>query len=130
MELKGKVISGLGNASFWVEKASKVFEKKYGMKLFLGTLNVELEEPYKLNSEEKILPDEYGGEYVVLVKKVLLFENEVYILRPEINNAEGGHHPLNIIEVVSDINLREKYYLQDGDEVSIIESDINCKNND
>lgn len=122
MELKGNVVSGLGNASFWVEKASRVFKEKYGMELFLGTLNIKLKNSYILDSKDKILPNEYGGEYVVLVKKVLFFDNEVYILRPEINNADGGHHPLNIIEIVSDINLREKYHLKDGDEVSIKEN--------
>ena len=124
MKIKGIVKSGMGNASFWVKKINKIFEKKYGMNLFPGTLNVELEKPYILNSKDKILPSEYGGKYDVLVESVLLFENEVYILRPEVNNAEGGAHPLNVIEIVSDINLRERYNLKDGDEISIILEEI------
>lgn len=124
MKLKGIVRSGFGNASFWVEKVSKIFQKKYNMKLFPGTLNIELENSYILNSDDKIFPNEYGGKYEVLVEKILILDNEGYILRPEINNVSGGDHPLNIIEVVSDINLRKKYHLKDGDEISIVLNSI------
>lgn len=119
MKLVGKVKSGLGNAAFWVEKISKVFEEKYGMQLFLGTLNIELDEPYILKSSEIILPNEYVGKYNVLVKEGMLLNHKVYILRPEINNKEGGDHPLNIIEIATDINLRKIYNLKDGDKVII-----------
>lgn len=50
MTLKGKVKSGLGNASYWVEKIDKIFNEKFGMKLFYGTLNIELEKPYKIGA--------------------------------------------------------------------------------
>ena len=36
-----------------------------------------------------------------------------------LNNRKNGDHPLNIIEIVTDINMREKYGLKDNDEVSI-----------
>ncbi len=119
MNLIGKVKSGHGNASIWVEKASKIFKEKYGKDLYFGTLNIELDEKYILNSEDKILPEQYGGEYDVFVKKAKIMEDEVYILRPQINNVEGGHHSLKIIEIVSDVNLRKKYGLQDGDKVMV-----------
>lgn len=116
-KLKGKVKSGLGEASFWVDKISKVFEEKYGIKLFLGTLNIELEEDYILEDKEGILPNEYGGQYKVLIQKCKIFNEEVYILRPEINNKLGGTHPLNIVEIVSDKKLRQRYNLKDNDKV-------------
>ena len=34
MTYKGIVKSGLGNAGFWVEKVSKIFNEKYGITLF------------------------------------------------------------------------------------------------
>lgn len=119
MKLVGKVKSGFGTGQMWIGKACKIFEEKYGMKLFLGTLNIELDKPYVMESNEKILPSEYGGTYDVLVKECTLFEHKVYILRPEINNQENGMHPLKIIEIVSDINLRKTYNMKDGDEVII-----------
>ena len=119
IKLKGKVKSGFGNACFWVEKINQIFREKYNMKLFLGTLNIELEMPYVVDSKEKILPTDYGGKYEVFVEKATLLEHEVYILRPEINNREGGDHNLNTIEIVADIKLRKTCKLQDGDEVEL-----------
>ncbi len=119
MELKGKIKSGLGNANIWVKKAYKIFEKKYNMKLFLGTLNIELDREIILSDEEKILPEEYGGQFNVLVKKCKILGHKGYILRTEKNNSRNGDHPLNIIEFVTDINMRKTYNLKDGDEVII-----------
>ena len=34
MVLKGKIKSGLGEASFWMKKAEKVFLNKTGIKMF------------------------------------------------------------------------------------------------
>ena len=48
MLLIGKVKRGLGEASFWMEKAEQAFEKKIGYKLFNGTLNIQLNEEYIL----------------------------------------------------------------------------------
>lgn len=58
-KLKGRVKSGIGNASFWVDKINDIFKEKYGIKLFLGTLNVELEKEYVLGNTDIILPEEY-----------------------------------------------------------------------
>ena len=60
MVLNGVVRSGYGNAEFWVNKIFKAFEEKYAMKLFPGTLNIELSEPYIMKDVDKISPVEYG----------------------------------------------------------------------
>lgn len=119
MELKGKVKSGFGNASFWVGKINEVFEEKYSMKLFLGTLNVELEEDFVLTDEEKIKANEYGGNFDVLIKKCEILGHKGYIVRTEKNNQKGGDHPLNIIEIVSDINFRKTNHLKDDDRITL-----------
>lgn len=124
MKLKGKVKSGFGNASFWVNKVNKIFQEKYGMKLFLGTLNIQLDEEFILESEEKFLPNEYGGNFDVLVKECKIFESKGYILRTEKNNKKGGDHSLNIIEIVSNVNLRETYQLKDEDSIIIDIKDV------
>lgn len=117
--LEGKIKSGFGEARFWTNKISKVFEEKYNIKIFPGTLNIEIGQEYILDKNEKILPQEYNGDYEVLVQKCKIFESVAYIVRPEINNRKGGAHPLNIIELVSDQNLRKTYNLKDNDKVEI-----------
>lgn len=89
------------------------------MELFAGTLNVELDKEIILDDEEKILPSEYGGIFEVLVKECEIFGHKAYILRTEKNNRKNGDHPLNIIEIVTDINLRKTYGLKDNDNVII-----------
>lgn len=119
MQLKGKVKSGYGNASFWVNKINDIFEKKYKMKLFLGTLNVKLDKEYILDDKEKIQANEYGGDFDVLIKKCSIGENKCYIVRTEKNNQKGGDHPLNIIEIVSDTSIRKRENLNDNDNIII-----------
>ncbi len=118
-EYKGKIKSGLGDAKNWVYKVNKPFEKKYNMKLFLGTLNIELEKEYILENADRILPNEYGGDFDVLVKECKIFDHKAYIVRTDKNNKGYGPHPLNIVEIVTDINVRETYNLKDEDEIII-----------
>ena len=115
MVLKGKVISGMGNASFWVKKIEEIFLKKEGIKLFHGTLNVKLQEEYNLQTDCIIKPEEYGGTQKVYVQKCKVLGNKSYIVR-----AEQTAHKANIIEIVSDINFREKYNLKNEDEIEIV----------
>jgi hypothetical protein len=42
LRLRGKVVSGLANFSQWIEGSSSCYEGKTGMRLYPGTLNVEL----------------------------------------------------------------------------------------
>lgn len=122
MEFSGKVKSGFGNASFWVEKINKIFEEKYQMKLFFGTLNIELENEIVLENKDdkgKILASEYGGDFDILVKECEIFGAKAYIVRTEKNNQKGGDHPLNIVEIVSSVNFRKLNHLRDHDEVTL-----------
>lgn len=119
MILTGKVKSGFGTGSFWVNKIKDIFKEKYNMDLFLGTLNIELDREIILEDTEKVMPKEYGGDFDVLVKKCEILEHTAYIVRPEKNNKRGGDHPLNIIEIVSDVNIRNSNNLKDDDIVEI-----------
>lgn len=115
MALKGKVVDGLGNASFWVKKIEEVFLNKYGIKLFSGTLNVKLEKEYTLENCSIIKPEEYGGTQKVFVKECSLLGEKSYIVR-----AEKTIHNMDVIEIVSNINFRKKYKLKNKDEVEIV----------
>ena len=109
-----------GNACYWMERAEKTFEKKLGTKLYNGTLNIELENDYILEGNLKVLhKEEYGGEQEVFIKECEVLGHKSYILRTEKNSTSKGDHPLNILEIVSDICFREKYDLKDEDKVKI-----------
>ncbi|MBO4816569.1 MAG: DUF120 domain-containing protein [Clostridia bacterium] len=123
MILIGKVKTGLGNASYWMKKAEKAFEQKLGTQLYNGTLNVELKDKYILDGNLKILNrGEYGGDQDVYIKECIVLGHKSYIVRTEKNSKKDGDHPLNLLEIISDVCFRERYNLKDGD---IIEININ-----
>ncbi len=125
MILTGTVVSGLGTAKKWVKMIEEVFERKVGMKLFSGTLNVKLKEGYTVKPYIVLKPNEYGGTQNVLIQKCNITDNqnnnstEAYIVRAEKNAGKNGDHAVDIVEIVSDVNLRNKYNLKDSDSISI-----------
>lgn len=114
MNLEGKVKKGLGNASFWVKKIEEVFYKKTGMKLFHGTLNIELEKPYELLNYWTIGKNEYEGTQDVHVQECKILGKKAYIVR-----SEKTAHKSNIIEIISDIKFREKFNLKDNENITV-----------
>lgn len=123
MVLNGKVIEGMGKAKVFVNMMKDIFYKKTNMRLYLGTLNIELKEPYDLKATTTIKAEEYGGRYDVQVQECNLLGNKAYIVRSEKNLKEESDYEKNIIEIVSNINFREKYNLKDEDLVKIQISD-------
>lgn len=115
MILIGKVKKGLGNANFWVSKIEKIFYDNEKIKLYHGTLNIELERPYELKNYWIINKEMYGGQQDVFAEECNVLGHKSYIVR-----AEKTAHKSNIIEVVSDINFREKYNLKDEDTIQVL----------
>ncbi len=114
MILKGKVKKGLGNASFWIKKIENIFYSKTGVKLFHGTLNIELETPYELENYWIIGKNEYGGTQDVYVQECKVLEQKAYIVR-----SEKTAHKSNVVEIVSHVNFRENFNLKDEDNISV-----------
>ena len=119
MILRGQVIKGLGKAKIFVNMMEKTFYEKTNMQLYPGTLNIELENEYDLNVDYLIKPEEYGGDFNVQVQKCKILGNIAYIVRSEKNIKNNGDYNKNIIEIVSNINFREKYNLKNGDEINV-----------
>jgi riboflavin kinase len=120
MILRGKVVSGIGNFSYWIEKLSDDYRHKTGMKLFPGTLNVQLDEPYTLPGRvTRLEAHEYGGTVSVNIVPCSILGRKACILRTDVNEQGRGHHPRTIVEVATDIKLRDHFGLNDGDVVEI-----------
>jgi len=118
--LTGVVVSGMGNFSFWIEKLEKFYTQKTGMRLFPGTLNLRLPEPYSLPANViRLEKEEYGGTVSVSLVSCSVFGRRAFLLRTDANEAGQGHHAKNIIEIATDIKLRDHYQLRDGDEVEV-----------
>ena len=118
--IRGRVVSGLSNFGFWIERLSSFYEEKTGMRLYPGTLNVELSSPYSLPSDAiRLEASEYGGSVSVSIVPCRIFNRRAFLLRTDQNERGAGHHPWNIIEIATDIRLRDAYQLRDGDWVEV-----------
>ena len=119
MEIEGIVVSGLGRAKHFINMMKEPFLKKYNKQLFEGTLNIKLNKELSLITQDIIENYEYGGTQNVLIQKCKIFNEEVFIVRAEKNNKPGGDYNLNIIEIVAEEKLRDKYNIKDGDKIII-----------
>lgn len=118
--LVGKVVSGMGNFSYWIEKLQDHYRRKTGMLLFPGTLNVQLEAPYSLPSDViRLEGSEYGGTVSVNMVPCTINNRNAFLLRTDANEQERGHHSKTIVEIACDVKLRDHFGLKDGDEVRI-----------
>jgi len=118
--LRGTVVSGRSDFGFWIERLSSFYEQKTGMHLYPGTLNIELSVPYSLPVNALRLEGrEYGGNVSVSIVPCRIFNRPAFLLRTDQNEEGTGHHPRNIIEIATDIRLRDAYRLRDGDRVEV-----------
>ncbi|MEK6847138.1 MAG: DUF120 domain-containing protein [Nanoarchaeota archaeon] len=123
VRLKGIVITGIGDFSYRMENVPgllEAYEKITGMRFFPGTLNVKLKKefsfPKKIMRLEK---EKYGFQVSVNILQCKINGKKAFILRTDANERGVGNHPNTIIEIASNIKLRDKFNLKDGDEVII-----------
>lgn len=116
--LKGKVVTGVGNFSFWIEKLQGHYRNKTGMQLFPGTLNIELDAPFDLPRERtRLEAEEYGGTVSVNIVPCKVFGRAAVILRTD--KADSEPQSRMIIEVACEVKLREQHQLRDGDVIEV-----------
>lgn len=123
--LRGRVTSGVGDFSYWIEKLHEHYLRKTGMRLFPGTLNVELDHPYSVPERViRLEKEEYGGTVSVSIVPCRIFGREAFILRPDRIEMSQSSRPKTIVEIACDVRLRDLYELEDGDtvEVELIEA--------
>jgi CTP-dependent riboflavin kinase len=126
--LSGKIRTGKRNFSYWLDKLELYYTRKTGMRLFPGTLNVHLSTgnyPTPANAL-RLEKEEYGGRVSVSIVPCKIFGRKAFILRPDTDTGKYGDPPEKILEIATDVNLRETYGLKDGDivEVEVAENSL------
>ena len=92
--LNGKVVSGMGNFSYWIEKLREHYLSKTGMNLYAGTLNVQLEEPYSLRQRViRLKGQEYGGTVSVNMVPCSIRGKRAFLLRTDANEQSEAIIP-------------------------------------
>lgn len=119
-ELIGKVTSGIGDCGQWIAKLHDHYRRKTGLDLFPGTLNVRLDRPYRVPRDSlRLDAHEYGGRVGISLVPCRVFGRRAYILRTDANDGGDGDHPPEVIEVATDVKLRDAFDLKDGDLVTV-----------
>lgn len=120
--LKGKVVTGVGNFSLWIEKLQDHYLNKTGMQLFPGTLNIQLDAPFDLPQERaRLEATEYGGTVSVNIVPCTILGRRAVILRTD--KADSELQSRMIIEVACEVKLRDQHQLRDGDVVEVAVAD-------
>ncbi len=116
--LEGVVVSGLGVGAKYVKLYREMFMKYLGIDPYPGTLNIDVGKDVSSLLAEipaKIIPPPFPGYSLVIAYKGMIDREEVYILKPCITE-----HDWNILEVISQYNLREKLKLRDGSLIKVV----------
>jgi riboflavin kinase len=120
--LRGRVVSGLGNFHGWISRLHDHYFRKTGLHLYPGTLNLQLDHDFSFPAGAiRLEKEEYGGTVSVNLLPCRVFSRPAFLLRTDASEAGAGHHPKSVIEVATDVNLRETYSLMDG---SIVEVEL------
>lgn len=118
IKLKGKIVSGLGVGAKYVQLYRGVFNKYLGIDPYPGTLNIDIGQDFFIYTKKlkaKIIPPPRKGLGCVLAYPGILMGIKIYVIKPCITN-----HGWNILEIISDKNLRKTLNLKDNDIVEII----------
>lgn len=119
--LRGRVVSGVGSFSYWIGQLQDHYKRKTGMRLYPGTLNLQLESEYSLPAKViRLEGAEYGGRVSVSIVPCSVRGRKAFLLRTDANENGRGDHPKTIIEIATDIKLRDLFQLQDGDYLEVV----------
>ena len=121
MKLRGEIRTGKNDFSFWMDKLSTYYTQKTGMKFFPGTLNVHLLNCKYYFPDEciRLEAEEYGGTVSVSMIKCRIFSKDAYILRTDSDTGKHGYTPEQILEIATDVKLRDRCNLKDGNLVEV-----------
>jgi riboflavin kinase, archaea type len=119
--LRGRVVAGTGNFSYWLEKLSDHYQRKTGMKLFPGTLNLRLDEEWRRPATGfvRLEKEEYGGVVSVSIIPCSVFGRKAFILRTDGAEFNETDHDRITLEIATDVKLRDAFGLKDGDVVEV-----------
>lgn len=125
VRIKGKIVSGLGVGAKYVELYREVFRNYLGIDPYPGTLNIDIGQDFFIllkKTKAIVVPPPKKEFGCVLAYPGELMGIKIYAIKPCITS-----HGWNILEIISDRNLRKTLNLKDNDTVEIVIYDNNEK---
>ena len=116
--LRGEVTTGVGDLAGRMRLYAEQYETATGMRLYPGSLNVRLPEPWPLPGNTIVLRAADVGRLVHLFP-CSVAGRRCFIFRT--NNADrAGRDEQRVVEIVAEVKLRDEFSLIDGDVVEIV----------
>jgi CTP-dependent riboflavin kinase len=122
--LHGRVRSGSNDASRWLGLYNQAYCRKTGMNVYPGSLNLVLKHEFDWTAA-RYQPfiiwfgrEEMGGERDILLLPCVLInldKRKAFLWTTTNLNREDAE----IIEVITDVKLRDEYALADGDSIEL-----------
>ena len=129
LTVKGQVFTGMGEGAYYVTRKGylKAFEELLGQTPFPGTLNLRMRASQDVDTVRKWRISCQAAVYIPGFKEEGRTFGFVVALPIKIDEdlicyaiyAERRHYSDEVLEIISDRNLREKLGLKDGDVVSV-----------
>lgn len=96
-----------------------LYEAKTGVRLYPGTLNVQLDHEWRVSGEViRLGPPEYAVPLSIVPCRI--DGVDAFVIRTDKNDrGEVETHPPTVIEIAAQVRLREALKLNDGDEVEV-----------
>ncbi|MHA1199062.1 MAG: DUF120 domain-containing protein [Candidatus Heimdallarchaeaceae archaeon] len=127
IELKGTVFAGRGEGKYYVSQTAymKSFQSKLGYKPFHGTLNIRIGANYTDHL------DLIRGSWPIIIPgfeseerpfdDVLCYPLKIVGLDAKVAGIfpRRSHYGANVLELISNVNIREELKLEDDDEILI-----------
>lgn len=116
--IRGRVVSGVAQAGYYVEKYKDLFKPLLGSDPYPGTLNVKLDKciwDYASHIKPIVIKPPEPGLCEAHVYKGWIKGLEVLVVKPLISV-----HDCTIVEVIASVRLRDLLGLKDGDPVEIV----------
>ena len=120
--LQGRVASGMGDLSRWMIEYADLYEQCTGVRLHPGSLNVILDEEYRLPAHPplRLSPDVLGGRVGMSIIPCRIMGFPAFVLRTDQNEAGTGHHDRKVSEITAAVRLRDELAL---DELALVDGD-------
>ncbi len=125
LKLEGELVSGFGEGEYYVTKEGyrNQFIEKLGFDPYPGTLDLKLDEKSLrakewLEIEDGILIEGFSTEERSF-GKVKCFEARIGEDEAAIVLPYRTHHEADILEIISPVKIKDKYDLENGDELEV-----------
>ena len=116
--LQGEVTAGAGDLAKRMRTFAEHYEAATGMRLYPGSLNVRLPQPWPLPNKTMLLPAERVGRLVHLVP-CSVSGLKCFIFRTD-NAERAGPSEQRIVEILAEVRLRDALSVADGDVIEIV----------